>query len=73
MKNPRAKKFIIESNVISAIMNLINSGNNDIINDWFDILTELSAIEEFIQQYEMLDNLELLLYRAVSNANAETN
>jgi hypothetical protein len=71
--NKRARKFIIESNVIYPILNLVNIGDNEVINDWFDILTMLAQDDDFLDQYGVVENLELLLFRMLKNGTAETN
>ena len=73
MKNPAAKKFIVDSNVITPILNLVNSGDSQIVNDWFRILSDLCQDADFLEQYARLENLELLLFRMLSNSTKETN
>ena len=67
IKNKEARRFISESNVLAPILNLINAGNDNISNDWFDITADLCQMDEFISQYLNLENLDLLMGRALLN------
>ena len=67
MENEQAKKFIIDSNVVAPIMNLIHSGAREIMHDWFDVFSKFLDIPEFLIQFQNLENLDLFFLRTIKN------
>ena len=65
LQNKDATKFILDSNVVAPILNLINIGNLSVVNSWFDVLTNLCKLDDFLKHYTTLENLELMLYRTL--------
>ena len=51
----------------------MNSGNHFIINQWFDILDDLCNYEEFSDQLAMIDNVHILMYRAIVSTTDKSN
>lgn len=73
IKNEKSKEFLVKSNIIAPIMNLLNTSNAKVMSDWFDILTDLCQTQEFLHQFIMMENLELLFFRALQNTMPESN